>query len=205
MKTPGTKVLVGVGVRVWVAVGRVPVIVGVRVGVAVMVIVPVGVTVGDGDGDLLRSHSRSKGQGAGRGSSIIRTSTGRDARDIVVNRDRIPRNRWCQQHREGHRADVLIGGDVCDGDRGRFVIDNLGLAGAVCDGDRIDIIAGGQRDVGEQDIEDLVGLDFGVIVDGDLNGLGLSVGAGEGEAVCVMIECDGGANNALQRQPGCAT
>jgi len=48
MKTPGTSVVVGVGVRVCVAVGRVPVTVGVLVRVAVMVIVPVEVGVRDG-------------------------------------------------------------------------------------------------------------------------------------------------------------
>ena len=48
MNTPGTRVAVGVIVRVGVEVGNVPVMVGVLVGVAVIVIVPVGVEVGVG-------------------------------------------------------------------------------------------------------------------------------------------------------------
>jgi hypothetical protein len=55
IKTPGTKVGVGVIVRVGVEVGSVPVTVGVEVGsvpvtVGVIVIVPVTVGVKDGDG-----------------------------------------------------------------------------------------------------------------------------------------------------------
>ena len=45
MKIPGTRVRVGVGVRVCVGVGRVPVTVGVREAVGVIVIVPVTVGV----------------------------------------------------------------------------------------------------------------------------------------------------------------
>ena len=45
MKTPGTRVRVGVGVRVCVGVGRVPVTVGVLEAVGVIVIVPVTVGV----------------------------------------------------------------------------------------------------------------------------------------------------------------
>ncbi len=55
MKTPGTRVRVGVGVRVCVGVGSVPVIVGVLDAVGVIVIVPVMVGVRDGVGVIVNS------------------------------------------------------------------------------------------------------------------------------------------------------
>ena len=62
MNTPGTKVRVGVGVRVCVGVGSVPVIVGVLDAVGVIVIVPVTVGVRDGVGVFVKSSLRMIGK-----------------------------------------------------------------------------------------------------------------------------------------------